>query len=160
LSELPPEPGAFALRVAVDGPDLAGPGDLARTIAERLPALGRAAVVVPADGFYRPASVRLEHGRTDAYARYTGTAPLPVWSSNRARYRLSRTGNRQLNAALHRMALTQMRVHPPAKAMIERRRAGGDGGMEALRVLKRRLSDVAYHALRADLNTRAELTAA
>ena len=53
-----------------------------------------------------------------------------------------------------------MRVHPPAKAMIERRRAGGDGGLEALRVLKRRLSDVAYKALRADLNTRAELTAA
>jgi transposase len=96
----------------------------------------------------------------DSYARYTGTAPLPVWSSNRARHRLSRTGNRQLNAALQRMALTQMRVHPPAKAMIQRRRAGGDGGMEALRVLKRRLSDVAYQALRADLNTRVELTAA
>jgi transposase len=94
----------------------------------------------------------------DAYARYTGTTRLPVWSSNRARHRLSRTGDRQLNAALHRMALTQMRVHPPAKAMIERRRAGGDGGMEALRVLKRRLSDVAYRALRADLDTRAELT--
>ncbi len=90
----------------------------------------------------------------NAYARYTGTAPLPVWSSNRARHRLSRTGNRQLNAALHRMALTQMRVRPPAKAMIERRRAVGDGGGEALRVLKRRLSDVAYQALRADLSTR------
>jgi transposase len=36
-----------------------------------------------------------------AYARHNGTAPLPVWSSNRARHRLSRTGNRQLNAALH-----------------------------------------------------------
>jgi transposase len=87
----------------------------------------------------------------DSYARYTGTAPIPVWSSNRARHRLSRTGNRQLNAALHRMAMTQMRVYPPAKSMIERRRAGGDGGMEALRVLKRRLSDVVYAALRADL---------
>jgi transposase len=43
----------------------------------------------------------------DAYARYNGTAPLPVWSSNRARHRLSRTGNRQLNAALHRIALAQ-----------------------------------------------------
>ncbi len=71
LSELPAEPGALALRVAVDGPDLAEPGALAQTLAERLPALGRAAVVVPATGFYRPASVRLEHGRTDAYARYT-----------------------------------------------------------------------------------------
>src|SRR5205807_1637787 len=64
-------PGAAALRVAIDGPELAGPGALATAVAERLPALGRAAVVVPATGFYRPASVRLEHGRTDAYARYT-----------------------------------------------------------------------------------------
>ena len=45
----------------------------------------------------------------DAYARFNGTAPLPVWSSNKARHRLSRTGNRQLNAALHRIALTQAR---------------------------------------------------
>jgi transposase len=86
----------------------------------------------------------------DAYARHNGTAPLPVWSSNRARHRLSRTGNRQLNAALHRIALTQLHWHPPARAMIARRRANGDGGMEALRVLKRRLSDVVYRALRAD----------
>ena len=48
----------------------------------------------------------------DAYARHNGTAPLPVWSSNRARHRLSRTGNRQLNAALHRIALTQARNAP------------------------------------------------
>ena len=71
LSDLPPEPGASALRVAVDGPDLAAPGALADALASRLPPLGRPAVVVPASGFYRPASVRLEHGRTDAYARYT-----------------------------------------------------------------------------------------
>jgi transposase len=87
----------------------------------------------------------------DAYARHNGTAPLPVWSSNKARHRLSRTGNRQLNAALHRIAMTQIRCHPPAKTMIERRRAGGDSGLEALRVLKRRLSDAVYRALQADL---------
>ncbi len=86
----------------------------------------------------------------DAFARHKGTAPLPVWSSNRARHRLSRTGNRQLNAALHRMALTQAHWHPDAKALIARRKAAGDGGMEALRVLKRRLSDVVYRALLAD----------
>ena len=68
---------------------------------------------------------------SDAYARHNGTAPLPVWSSNKARHRLSRTGNRQLNAALHRIAMTQARWHPPAKAMIERRRAGGNSGREA-----------------------------
>jgi transposase len=87
----------------------------------------------------------------DAYARHNGTAPLPVWSSNKARHRLSRTGNRQLNAALHRIALTQARCHPEAKTMIARRKANGDGGMEALRVLKRRLSDVIYRALHTDL---------
>jgi hypothetical protein len=57
--------------VAVDGPDVAGGDGLATGVADRLPALGRAAVVVRASGFYRPASLRLEHGRTDADARYT-----------------------------------------------------------------------------------------
>jgi transposase len=85
-----------------------------------------------------------------AYARHNGSAPVPVWSSNRARHRLSRTGNRQLNAALHRIAMTQARCHQPAKDLISRRKAGGDGGLEALRVLKRRLSDVVYQALRTD----------
>jgi hypothetical protein len=57
--------------VAVDGPEPARPDALAEDVAARLPALGRAAVVVPARGFYRPASLRLEHGRTDPGARYT-----------------------------------------------------------------------------------------
>lgn len=89
----------------------------------------------------------------DAYARYTGTAPLPVWSGNKERHRLSRVGNRQLNAALHRMAVTQARYHPGAKQLLERRRTAGDSTAESLRVLKRRLSDVVYQALRADLAT-------
>jgi hypothetical protein len=71
LADLAPEPGAAALRVAIDGPDVAAPEVLAAGIAERLPPLGRPAAVVPAAGFYRPASVRLEHGRTDPGARYT-----------------------------------------------------------------------------------------
>jgi hypothetical protein len=57
--------------VAVDGPDVAEPLGLANAVADRLPVLGRPAAVVPADGFYRPASLRLEHGRTDPDARYT-----------------------------------------------------------------------------------------
>jgi len=77
LVAVPPEPGATALRVAVDGVDLpapsggTGPHALARALAGRLPTLSRPAVVVPAEGFYRPASLRLEHGRTDPDARYT-----------------------------------------------------------------------------------------
>jgi transposase len=86
----------------------------------------------------------------DAYARHNGTAPLPVSSASRAHHRLSRTGNRQLNAALYRIALTQARCHPQAKALLARRKAQGDSKREALRVLKRRLSDVVYRALRAD----------
>ena len=86
----------------------------------------------------------------NAYARHNGTAPIPVWSSNHARHRLSRQGNRQINAALHRIALVQARRHPGARALLARRRAAGDGGLEALRVLKRRLSDVVYRALLTD----------
>ena len=56
----------------------------------------------------------------------------------------------QLNAALHRIAMTQARCHQPARDLIARRKNSGDGGLEALRVLKRRLSDVVYQALRTD----------
>ena len=86
----------------------------------------------------------------DAFTRHNGTAPLPVWSSNKQRHRLSLNGNRQLNAALHRITLTQARCYPPARELLERRKNGGDGGMEGLRVLKRRLSDVVYRAMLTD----------
>jgi transposase len=92
----------------------------------------------------------------DAYARHNGTAPLPVWSSNKPHHRLSRTGNRQLNAALHRIAMAQAHWHPAAKDLMARRKASGDSGLEALRVLKRRLSDVVYAALHADLTATAQ----
>jgi len=89
----------------------------------------------------------------DAYARHNGTAPLPVWSGNRERHRLSRTGNRQLNAAIHRIAITQMRCHPDARAYLDRRIATGNTKTEALRALKRRLSDVVYRHLLTDAQT-------
>lgn len=86
----------------------------------------------------------------DAYARHNGTAPLPAWSGNPARHRLSRTGNRQLNCAIHRIAVTQKRCHPDAQAYLKNRRAAGDTNTEALRALKRRLSDIVYRKLLAD----------
>jgi transposase len=92
----------------------------------------------------------------NAYARHNGTAPLPVWSSNRERHRLSRTGNRQLNAAIHRIAVTQMRCHDDARTYLEHRRTLGNTNTEALRALKRRLSDVVYRALLADAEPAAE----
>ena len=86
----------------------------------------------------------------DAFARYNGTAPLPVWSSNHPRHRLSRVGNRQLNCALHRIALTQAHWHADARAYLQRRKDAGDTPKEAIRALKRRLSDVIYRALLSD----------
>lgn len=87
----------------------------------------------------------------DAFARHNGTAPLPAWSGNPNRHRLSRTGNRQINAAIHRIAITQKRLHPDAQAYLERRRDRGNTNTEALRALKRRLSDIVYRALLADV---------
>ncbi len=86
----------------------------------------------------------------DAFARHNGTAPLPVWSGNRERHRLSRTGNRQINCAIHRIAITQARCHDDAKTFIERRKAMGNTNTEALRALKRRISDAVYRDLLAD----------
>lgn len=73
-----------------------------------------------------------------------------MWSGNNDRHRLSRAGNRQLNAAIHRTALTQARSHPDAIAFLKRRTDQGATRKEALRSLKRRLSDVIYRAMLAD----------
>lgn len=92
----------------------------------------------------------------DAYARHNGTAPNPVWSSNRPDHRLSRTGNRQLNAAIHRVAITQIRCHPDAQDFINRRmERPGATRARVIRALKRRLSDVIYRALLTDAATSA-----
>jgi len=86
----------------------------------------------------------------EAFARFTGTAPVPVWSGNVARFRLSRTGNRQLNVALHRIAITQMRIDQRGRAYLEHRRASGDTKTEAIRALRRRISDEVYRRMRHD----------
>ena len=86
----------------------------------------------------------------DAYAMWAGVAPIPVWSANNTRYRLNRGGNRQTNAALHRIAITQVRIHPDAQTFIQRRLASGSTKREALRLLKRRLANVVYRTLTTD----------
>lgn len=73
-----------------------------------------------------------------------------MWSGNRERHRLSHMGNRQLNVALHRIAITQAHYLPEARDYLQRRRQAGDTSTESIRVLKRRLSDVVYRALRRD----------
>ncbi|GAA4491388.1 hypothetical protein GCM10023094_55780 [Rhodococcus olei] len=64
-----------------------------------------------------------------------------------------------MTEAVHRIALTQARCHPEARALLSRRKANGDGGMEALRILKRRRPDVAYRAMIADQSSAATSTA-
>ena len=81
-----------------------------------------------------------------AFARHNGTAPTPVWSGNSERHRPIRAGNRQLNVAVHRIALTQARSNCQARARLKRRQQAGATRKEALRCLKRRLSDVIYRA--------------
>ena len=75
---------------------------------------------------------------------------MPVWSGNDSRHRLNRGGNRQVNAALHRIAITQWRGLGPGRAYVERRMAAGDTKTEALRLLRRRISDEVYRRLLAD----------
>lgn len=86
----------------------------------------------------------------DAYAMWAGVAPIPVWSANNQRFRLNRGGNRQTNAALHRIAITQARMHPDAQAFIKRRIESGSTKREALRLLKRKLANVVYRNLLTD----------
>jgi len=74
------------------------------------------------------------------FARLAGVAPIPASSGNRSRYRLDRGGNRQLNCALHRIAVTQGRFHAPAREFLARKQAEGKSRMEALRCLKRHLA--------------------
>ncbi len=74
------------------------------------------------------------------FARLAGVAPIPASSGKRVRHRLDRGGNRQLNCALHRIAVTQGRVHAPAREFLAAKQAEGKSRMEALRCLKRHLA--------------------
>jgi transposase len=80
-------------------------------------------------------------------ARLAGIAPIPAQSGQSTRVRLDRGGNRQLNAAVHRIAVTQMRCHQPAKDYINRRLAEGKTKREALRCLKRHLIRTIFNTM-------------
>lgn len=85
-----------------------------------------------------------------AYARFCGAAPIPCGSGKTANHhRLDRGGNRQLNAALHRIAIVQARVDPRARAFLARKTAEGKTKREARRALKRHLANVVYRRLHA-----------
>jgi transposase len=87
----------------------------------------------------------------DHFAAYNGTAPIEVSSGNRKIYRLSRRGNRRLNHAIHMAAVTQIRyLHSEGRACYDRKLAEGKTPKEALRALKRRISDAIFARLQAD----------
>jgi transposase len=91
----------------------------------------------------------IERFRSDAQlARHAGVAPLEASSGKRQRHRLDRGGNRQVNCALHRIAVTRGRAHAPAQAYLERKQGEGKTRREALRCLKRQLARTVYTTLK------------
>src|SRR5262249_25440506 len=84
------------------------------------------------------------------YARYNGTAPIEASSGPRVRHRLNPRGNRQLNHVLHIAAVTQVAHDTPGRAYYLRKQAERKTKKEALRALKRRISDAVYRQLSTD----------
>lgn len=81
------------------------------------------------------------------FASYTGTAPIEVSSADAVRHRLSRAGNRRINHAIHMAAVSQIRNHSPGHDYYQRKLTEGKSRKEALRCLKRRVSDAIYRQL-------------
>ena len=89
----------------------------------------------------------------DSFAMLAGVAPIPASSGQTSRMRLNRGGNRQLNRALHVIALAQARHHPPARTYVADKRASGKSWREAIRALKRQLVRTVFGHLKAGAGT-------
>jgi len=135
---------------------------LAVRIGERVRAVAPVLLTLPGCGELTAAKIvgetaTISRFRSEAaFARHSGTAPIPVWSGNtNGRVRLNRSGNRQLNAALHRIAITQIRLTDSAgQRYYRKRRSQGSSTQEALRCLKRQLTRTVYRRLHTDEHTR------
>jgi transposase len=84
------------------------------------------------------------------FASWTGAAPIDAYSGDHVRHRLSRGGNRQINRVLHIMATVQLRTPTEGRAYFDRKKAAGKSSMEAMRCLKRRLSDLVFRTMLGD----------
>ena len=131
---------------------------MAAELAPSLLALPGCAGLTAAKLVAETADVRRFHSK-DAFAMHNGTAPIPVWSGNQQRHRLNRRGNRQLNAALHRIAITQLRLGGAAGAYVAQRMSRGNSKTEAIRALRRQLSDEVYRRLLLDCEERSQAVA-
>jgi transposase len=129
--------------------------ELNQELERRAAAVAPALLELPGCGAVTAAKLLAEIGpisrfRTDAQlARHSGVAPLEASSGKNQRHRLDRGGNRQLNAALYRIAITQSRYHPAARAYLERKQAEGKTRREAIRCLKRLLARTVFNTLKA-----------
>jgi transposase len=130
--------------------------DLDRELTARTSTLAPRLLQLPGCGPLSAAKLLCEIGpierfRSDAQlARHAGVAPLDASSGKHQRHRLDRGGNRQLNCALHRIAITQGRAHPPARAYLERKQSEGKSRREAIRCLKRQLARTVYTTLKTE----------
>ena len=129
---------------------------LNQELEQRAAALAPALLELPGCGSITATKLLAEIGpisrfKSDAQlARHSGVAPLEASSGRVQRHRLDRGGNRQLNAALYRIAITQSRHHPAARAYLERKQAEGKTRREAIRCLKRLLARSVFNALKAN----------
>jgi transposase len=121
-----------------------------------LGALGAAEILVEAGDPRRFRSA-------DAFAAYTGTAPIPASSAEAhgrpVHHRLNRFGNRRLNSVLYGMAIVRLRVHPETRAYTARLLAAGKTPRDALRIVKRRLARLVWQTLMRDLRPGGEAAA-
>ncbi|MEV7099810.1 transposase, partial [Amycolatopsis sp. NPDC051045] len=90
----------------------------------------------------------------DRFASWNGTAPLDASSGEQQRHRLSRAGNRRINRTLHIMGVVQLRNPAVGRVYFDGKKAAGKTSMEAMRALKRRLSNVVYARMLADQKRR------
>jgi transposase len=129
--------------------------ELEREIKPMIAALAPALLTIPGCGALTAAKLVGETAGVNrfrsksAYARWNGTAPQPASSGNTTRFRLNRGGNRQINATIHRIAVTRARCHPETQDYIARKRAEGKSTKEAIRCLKRHLARRIWHLLQA-----------
>jgi transposase len=127
-------------------------GELTARITERVS--GHPLLALPGAGVLVTAKLIGETGditrfrSPDAFAALAGVAPIPASSGQTQHVRLNRGGNRQLNRALHTIALSQAVHHEPARAYIARKRAEGKTGRDAIRALKRQLVRTVFRLLR------------
>ncbi len=140
--------------------------ELEREISSLIKAHAPALLQIPGCAALTAAKILAETAQVDRFpteghfARYSGTAPVPASSGVSHRHRFNRRGNRQLNAALHRIAVTQLRIHEPAKDYLAKKHAEGMSKTEAIRALKRHLSRVVFKTMTSMAQPTDRLTAA